>query len=44
LSIVSLWTLERMFFERAWPTYSPYMAIVVATPIVAIQMVLARRK
>ena len=42
LSIVSIWTLERIFIERGWPTYLPHLAIASTIPIAAIQSYLAR--
>jgi hypothetical protein len=44
LSVVSLWTLKRVFLDGAWATYLPYYAIAVAIPFVIIQSYLARVK
>jgi hypothetical protein len=44
LSLVSLWTLKRMFLDGAWATYLPYYAIAAAIPFVMVQSWLARAK
>jgi hypothetical protein len=42
LSLLSLWTLKRMFFDGAWATYFPYVGIALAMPFAMVQSHLAR--
>jgi hypothetical protein len=44
LTLMSLLVLKRMFFDRAWPTYWPYLAISLAVPLALTQWYLARRR
>ncbi len=41
-AIFSLFVLERMFLQAAWPTFLPHLAIVAITPLTALQWHLAR--
>ena len=42
LSVVSVWTLKRMFLDGSGATYLPYWTIAVTIPIVIVQSLLAR--
>jgi hypothetical protein len=44
LSVISLWTLKRIFLDGAWPTYLPYYGFAVAIPFVMVQSYLADAK
>jgi hypothetical protein len=44
LSIVSLWTLKRMFIDGTFATYLPYYGIAAAIPFAVIQRYLARSR